>query len=212
MPAPDVTKLLAALARAFARHKLKWYVFGAQAVAAAGVPRLTADIDVTVDCLDTAVLLQALSAAGFQIRDVGDVDSFLSQTRVLPATHRTTGYELDVVLAGPGLEEEMLNRVILRKIGRTQIPFIDTNDLVVLKILAGRPKDIEDVAALVRLQGNELILEIVRRRLHELESLLDDSTLLKQLNQICARSEAKISPKKPQSRKNIRSRRAWNRR
>jgi hypothetical protein len=40
---------LGALAAVLDRAGVRWYVFGAQAVVAYGRPRLTADLDVTVD-------------------------------------------------------------------------------------------------------------------------------------------------------------------
>jgi hypothetical protein len=63
-------------------------------------------------------------------------------------------------------------------VGRAHIPFIETNDLVVLKILAGRDKDIEDVRALLRSRTPELDVGVVRSRLRALGALLDDSTLV----------------------------------
>lgn len=47
-PSPLATTF-AALARAFAKAGVRWYVFGAQAAIFYGVARATADIDVTVD-------------------------------------------------------------------------------------------------------------------------------------------------------------------
>ena len=48
VPIPPVAlELLAALSRVISRWG-RWYVFGAQAVIAYGVPRLSADVDVTV--------------------------------------------------------------------------------------------------------------------------------------------------------------------
>ncbi|MBK5296612.1 MAG: hypothetical protein JJE40_05580 [Vicinamibacteria bacterium] len=44
---PAAVDLLTALSRVMARWG-RWYVFGAQAVIAYGVPRLSADVDVTV--------------------------------------------------------------------------------------------------------------------------------------------------------------------
>ncbi|MBI5482389.1 MAG: hypothetical protein HY906_26275 [Deltaproteobacteria bacterium] len=181
MPAPDVARLLADLSRALKKLRVRWYVFGAQAVVAAGVPRATADIDVTVDAPAVGPLVAALRRAGFVPADVGDLDTFLAQTRVIPLRHARSGFGLDVVLAGPGLEQEMLDRVTWRRVGAVRVPFVDTNDLVVLKVLAGRPKDLEDVAALVRSGSDELDLGVVRDRLAAVEALLDDSTLLRTL-------------------------------
>jgi len=44
---PAALELLAAVAPVLARWG-RWYVFGAQAVVAYGVPRLSADVDVTL--------------------------------------------------------------------------------------------------------------------------------------------------------------------
>src|SRR5690606_12726610 len=139
VPAGDVTAALADLARAFAAAGVRWYVFGAQAVAAAGVPRFTADIDVTVEVPAAGVreLLRVLRSRGFAMRDVGDVATFIAETRVVPVDHVASKMPVDIILAGPGLEEEMLERVRMHRIGGRRIPFIDTADLVALKMLAG---------------------------------------------------------------------------
>ena len=48
MPAqPSTVELLAALAKALGKRR--WYLFDAQAVNVHGRPRMTADVDVTVD-------------------------------------------------------------------------------------------------------------------------------------------------------------------
>jgi predicted nucleotidyltransferase len=53
------------------------------------------------------------------------------------------------VLAGPGLEEQFLARAVLVDIGGVRVPVMSPEDLVVTKILAGRPKDIEDVRGIL---------------------------------------------------------------
>jgi hypothetical protein len=55
--------------------------------------------------------------------------------------------------------------------------FVSTNDLLVLKTLAGREKDLEDIRALLRSASDEIEVAVVRRRLDEIASLIDDSTL-----------------------------------
>ncbi len=87
MPAPPVPAALADLAKTFRGLRVRWYVFGAQALIAAGVPRLTADIDVTVEVPrgGPRALVDALLEGGFVLRDVGDVERFVAETRVVPA-------------------------------------------------------------------------------------------------------------------------------
>lgn len=44
-----LAETLAALRRALAAQKVRWFVFGAQAIAVRATPRATQDIDVTVE-------------------------------------------------------------------------------------------------------------------------------------------------------------------
>jgi len=125
------------------------------------------------------VLERVLSGAGFVRRKgIPGIADLIAHHRILPLTHERSGLPLDVVRAGPGLEEQMLARAIRRRVGRRSIPFVDTNDLLVLKVLAARPKDLEDVRALLRGGSTEIDLATTRARLRELGQLLDDSTLI----------------------------------
>ena len=85
-------------------------MFGAQAVIAYGVPRLSADVDVTVKLEpdDPQRFASVMQAAGFVLR-VEDPE-FIRRTRVMPFVHSATGMPLDIVLAGSGLEDEFLER------------------------------------------------------------------------------------------------------
>ena len=108
---PAALELLAALSPVLARWG-RWYVFGAQAVIAYGVPRLSADVDVTLALVpDTPDrFARDMQAGGFALR-VDDPD-FVRRTRVMPFVHIATAMPLDVVLAGSGLEDEFLDRAL----------------------------------------------------------------------------------------------------
>lgn len=55
---------------------------------------------------------------------------------------------MDIVLSGPGIEELFLQRVNLREIRGVEVPVACPEDIVVMKMLAGRGKDIDDVHAI----------------------------------------------------------------
>jgi hypothetical protein len=153
-------------------------VFGAQAVIAYGVPRLSADVDITLDLAppDPERFVREMEAAGFALR-VEDSD-FARATRVLPFVHLATAMPLDVVLAGSGLEDEFLNRARAQDVGGASVPFIDREDLVITKVLAGRLKDIDDARGVWRLHGRELDAARIRRILSLLEEALGQSDLV----------------------------------
>jgi hypothetical protein len=180
---PAALELLTALQPVIARWG-RWYVFGAQAVIAYGVPRLSADVDVTLDLMPDAPekFVGDLQAAGFVLR-VDDPD-FVRRTRVMPFVHVPTGMPLDIVLAGSGLEEEFLNRAVITDIGGTAVPLIDRADLIIAKVLAGRPKDIDDARALWRLHGRALDAARVRETLRQLEEALGQGDLVAALETI----------------------------
>lgn len=177
MPSPFVD-LLAALARAFDAIGAGWYLFGAQAALLYGVARFTADVDVTVHLRgkDPKALVEALSTAGFQMRVVGE--DFIERTRVLPALHTATGIPVDIVLAGPGIEELFLERAEAHDLEGVRVPVACAEDILVMKVLADRPKDIEDVVAILAAHPNDLDLTLVRSTLGLLEEALGQSDLL----------------------------------
>jgi hypothetical protein len=174
-PAAD---LLAALADLLRARGTRWYVFGAQAVIIWGAPRMSADVDVTIEVrLEEAKgFVAEMERAGFQLR-IQDVEEFVARTRVLPFIHLKTSIPLDAVLAGPGLEEQFLDRARDVDVAGTTVPIISPEDLIVTKILAGRPKDILDVLGILRERASRLDLAQIRATLHQLDQALDRSDL-----------------------------------
>lgn len=176
---PATTELLRALGPVVARFGGRWYVFGAQAVLVWGRPRLTGDVDVTVflDPEEPDAFVAAMTQAGFDLR-VANVRDFVARTRVLPFTHAASGLALDAVLGGPGLEEEFLRTARQVDVGGLLVPVIGPEALIVTKILAGRPKDLDDVRGILAAQGDALDLSRVRALLRTLEAAIDQADLL----------------------------------
>lgn len=168
MPVPPAAlELLVALSKVLTRWG-RWYVFGAQAVIAYGVPRLSADVDVTLELVpdEPERFVREMADAGFALRI--DAPDFVRRTRVMPFVHLATAMPLDVVLASSGLEEEFLDRARAVDVGGTSVPLIHPEDPIIVKILAGRPKDVEDARGVWRLHGRVL-------------NAVDDVVLLHQL-------------------------------
>ncbi len=172
-------ELLEALAEALRAYGARWYLFGAQAVVVWGEPRMTADVDVTVelDPNQAPELVAELELAGFELR-IRNVEDFVARTRVLPFMHPATAIPVDVVLAGPGLEELFLERCQRIEMAGIEIPIISPEDLVVSKVLAGRAKDLEDVRGILGERHQTLDLEQIRKTIGLLEQALGQSDLL----------------------------------
>jgi hypothetical protein len=176
-----VLQALAAAAAVLRRRGARWYLFGAQAVAIWGRPRMSADVDITaaIPGADDG-FVAAMDDAGFDLR-VADWRAFLARTRVFPFLHRATELPLDLVLAGPGLEEEFLDRAIPVDLSGLEVPVISPEDLIVAKLLAGRPRDLDDVRSILGERHAVLDLERVRSLLGLLEQALSRSDLLPEL-------------------------------
>lgn len=174
---PAVLELLTALTPVL-EHWGRWYVFGAQAVVTYGVPRLSADVDVTIGLSPDAPdrFVDDMRSAGFILR-VRDPE-FVRKTRVMPFVHEPTSMPLDIVLAASGLEDEFLDRASAVTFGNLRVPFIDPSDLIIAKVLAGRPKDLDDVRALWHVRGGTLDTARIRTTLGLLERALDVSDLV----------------------------------
>jgi hypothetical protein len=180
-----IAELLADLQRALARLGVRWFLFGAQAAILYGVARLSADVDVTVDLggRPTRELVSGLTAAGFDLR-LADATGFVEATRVLPFVHRASRIPVDVVLSGPGLEERFFAGVKERVVGETRVPVVAAEDLVAMKVLAGRPRDADDVAAILRARRSDFDLRRVRTTLGLLEAALDRRDLLSEFDRL----------------------------
>ncbi len=168
---------LAGLARVLDGGGHPWFVFGAQAVTVRGAPRATQDIDVTVEVERARLqeLILALEGEGIHHRYPEIADELLASGSVLPLVH-PSGMEIDLVLAGSGLEALAMSRATRVPIDGVRVPVAHATDLVVMKILAGRGKDLDDVIAL--LAGGEVDVDEVRDLLVQLEEALSQSDLL----------------------------------
>ncbi len=200
MPSPlsPIAELLDAARAAFEPLGIRWYLFGAQAAILYGAARLTADVDITLDAGGHSIeeVLAALEARRFGPRGA-NVVAFATETRVLPLVHEPTRIPVDFVLAGPGPEEQFLARAQVCLVDGVPVPVAAADDLVVMKVLAGRPQDLEDVAAIVAAQGGRIDLGRAAATLRILEQALDRRDLtprLEQARQVAARERPRCSP------------------
>jgi len=149
---------LAALKRGLAGIGRGWYLFGAQAALVYGSSRLTSDIDVTLvgSHIDVHALIGRLETVGLDIAE--DVaESMVAETSVLPVVHRIHHVPVDIVLGGPGLEELFLEHAEVHQIGPVGVRVAAPEHLVLMKLLAGRDKDLEDAEAVTRAAPVDLL-------------------------------------------------------
>lgn len=143
-------ELLKALAQGLDRARLPYMVFGGQAVLLYGEPRLTRDIDITVgvEPSQSAPVLAVIAQLGLHVL-ISDVEDFLRQTFVLPVLHRESGVRIDFVFAQTQYEHQAISRARDVPLAEVNVRFVSLDDLIVQKVIAGRPRDLEDVKTVV---------------------------------------------------------------
>jgi hypothetical protein len=132
-------------------------LIGGQAVLLHGEPRLTQDVDVTLGVgpgrLDD--VLAACRALGLEPLP-SDIAGFVRDTFVLPAADPETGVRIDLIFSTTAYEAHAIERAVRVEIGGESVPFASAEDLILHKLFAGRPRDLEDVAGVVRRKGAAL--------------------------------------------------------
>lgn len=171
---PDFAAVLGRIAEAFTERKLDFIVIGGQAVLVHGEPRLTQDIDISVAASPDrlAEVLAGVAAAGLAPLP-SDVDGFVRQTFVLPTEDPLSGVRVDVIFASTPYEIEAIGRAHGVRVGDARVPFASADDLILHKLFAGRPRDLEDAAGVVRRQGSELDWPYIHRWAREFSQVED---------------------------------------
>jgi hypothetical protein len=125
-------------------------VIGGQAVLLHGEPRLTRDIDITlgVDTSALNALLDIVRDTGFQVA-VADVKNFARETNVVPVSDQSTGVRIDFIFSFTEYERQAIERAIAVGMENTSVRFAAVEDLIIHKLIAGRPRDSEDVRGIL---------------------------------------------------------------
>jgi hypothetical protein len=154
---PDFAAILARVARALTGGQIPFMVIGGQAVLVHGEPRLTQDIDLTVGISihRLADVLAACDEASLSSLP-DDVERFVHETFVLPVADRATGTRVDLIFSETPYEAAAIQRADVIEVAGAAVPFATAEDLLLHKLFAGRPRDIEDAEGIVRRKGGDI--------------------------------------------------------
>jgi hypothetical protein len=142
--------LLAKLARALDGARIPYMVVGGQAVLVHGEPRLTRDIDVTLG-VDNSAFARVLALGGSigLSPSVPDVERFVQKTNVLPLSDESASIRVDLIFSFTPYEAQAIGRAISHRVLDISVRFATAEDLIVHKLVAGRPRDLEDVRGIL---------------------------------------------------------------
>jgi hypothetical protein len=158
-------------------RKILYMVIGGFANLYWGRPRLTQDIDVTVQVEESDLpdLLRDLQSA-YQVLAPSPLD-FARATRVLPVRD-SNGVRIDLVLATIPYEMEAISRSVAIQVGTQTARICSAEDLILHKLASDRARDWEDVEGVILRQGPKLDREYLDPRVEELGRVLEKPDLV----------------------------------
>jgi hypothetical protein len=127
------------LASFLKKSRAPFAVIGGIAVIVRGEPRFTADIDGVVGIdLDAAIdLVRSLKASPF-VPLFSDVEEVVRTSLIIPLRHRKTGLKVDLAVGLTGFGKQLIARAPAESFGDLSVPVATAEDLILMKILAGR--------------------------------------------------------------------------
>jgi hypothetical protein len=164
--------LLEKIALRLEKSGIPYMVIGGQAVLLYGEPRLTGDIDITLGVSTEQAGIVRDIAVGAGLKPlVDDIEVFTSKTMVLPCHDPETGIRVDFIFSFTPYEMQAMDRVTLVHIGLARVRFASLEDLIIHKLVSGRPRDLEDVKGIM-FKNKEMDVRYIRKWLKQFAALL----------------------------------------
>ena len=139
-----------AIQRLLEKFDNRGVIIGGVAVGFLGRPRFTEDVDAMflLSTHDITQFLEAAKAENIQPR-ISNAEEFARKSRVLLLQHSPTETNIDISLGILPFEEEMVERGIVQSTSTLSIRLPTPEDLIIMKAIAHRPKDLEDIRTVV---------------------------------------------------------------
>lgn len=153
------------LSTTFNNFQIPYALIGSYAVSVWGVGRATQDIDfiASIPQEKTSEIISRLRKQGFQT-DLRHGDPEDPIAGILKLTYINNDFKesIDVLLGIKGLSKEIYMRTKILNILDTKIPVISPEDLVISKLLAGGPVDIEDASKVIKIMKEKINLDYIK--------------------------------------------------
>lgn len=124
-------------------------LIGGVAASLLGRPRATRDIDalILLDERHWKDFLASGARFGFAARRA-DCLAFARESRVLLVRHESSEIDVDVVFGSLPFEKEAVERALWSDVGGISVPLPTPEDLIIMKAVAQRPRDLADIEAI----------------------------------------------------------------
>jgi predicted nucleotidyltransferase len=171
-------ELLIKLGKYLKNKKIPYMIIGGQAVILYGEPRLTRDIDITLGwgkegLEDILSLCKKISLKPLP----ENTEDFVAKMMVLPTLEEKTGIRVDFIFSYTPYEKEAIGRAKKILLDDVEVNFAAVEDVIIHKIFAHRPRDIEDIKNIM-LKKPAIDKDYIKRWLSEFDRSMPEEHLL----------------------------------
>ncbi len=161
------------LSRLLAKTHTQGMLIGGVAAGLLGNPRFTADIDAVIllDFERIEEFIKAAATLGFVPR-IKDAARFARKSHVILLAHKKSGIDIDLSIGMLPFEREAIDRSKKFSSDDVAIGIPSPEDLIIMKAVAHRPKDIEDVRAIIE-NNPSMDVARIRRWIKEFAEVLE---------------------------------------
>lgn len=162
---------------------MPYLVIGGLAISVIGEPRLTQDINLIVAIRedDIHAFLEKAIGNGFEV----DMEKELQRIELTGTFRLRRGlYHADIIIASISLEESAFARSQKIKLLDRMVPFPSPEDLILLKIIVGRDKDMLDAKSIVIRHRNKLDKTYLEKWAQKLSEEAEDMRIWNRLMNI----------------------------
>ena len=162
-------------------------VIGGIAASLLGHPRVTNDVDalVLLPESDWKAFLDRAKKDGFPPRVRRPLE-MARETRMLLLRHKATRIPVDLMIGAIDYETDVVKRSKTIQSGNLFVPVPRPEDLIVMKAVARRPRDMADIEGIVQAHA-KLDLRRIRRLVREFAAALDAPDIVTELESVLAR-------------------------
>ena len=174
-----IEKLIKKIAQHLDRQNIPYMIIGGQAVLVYGRPRLTRDIDITlgVDTDMFASIEQVCKELKLRFLTENPQD-FVRDTKVLPIEEPDSKVRVDFIFSSTLYEAQAIKNAKQVLIDDHPVKFASCEDVIILKMVAGRAIDEEDVKSILAKNRDTIDLVYIDKWLSEFGKITEHEGIL----------------------------------
>ena len=127
----------------------------------------------------------SIAFAEYNIKPLPEnISNFVDQTNVLPCCDLDSNIRIDFIFSFSEYEMQAIKRANVVKVNEIEIKIAAFDDIIIHKLFANRPRDIEDLRVLLKIKKNEFDKEYILKWLKTFLEIPGKEDILKSFSNI----------------------------